>query len=93
MKKLLIELEDVNFNYDQRIVLESIDLEVREGEFWALIGPNGSGKSTLINIILGLLTPKSGKVKLFGEDVDKFQHRELIGYVSQKWTDSKKRVI
>lgn len=84
MKKLLIELENVNFNYDQRIVLESIDLEVREGEFWALIGPNGSGKSTLINIILGLLKPESGKVKLFGEDVDKFQHRELIGYVSQK---------
>lgn len=84
MKKLLIELEDVNFNYEHRTVLENIYLEVKEGEFWALIGPNGSGKSTLIGIILGLLTPNSGTVKLFGEDVDRFQHRELIGYVSQK---------
>lgn len=84
MKKLLIELEDVNFNYEQRTVLESIYFEVKEGEFWALIGPNGSGKSTLISIILGLLTPDSGTVKLFGDDVDRFQHRELIGYVSQK---------
>ena len=84
MKNLLIELEDVNFSYEQRTVLESIYLEVKEGEFWALIGPNGSGKSTLIGIILGLLRPDSGTVKLFGADVDRFQHRELIGYVSQK---------
>lgn len=84
MKKLLIELEDINFNYEYRTVLEHINLQVKEGEFWALIGPNGSGKSTLIGIILGLLTPDSGTVKLFGEDADRFQHRELIGYVSQK---------
>lgn len=84
MKNLLIELEDVNFSYEQRNVLENIFLQVREGEFWALIGPNGSGKSTLISIILGLLTPDLGSVKLFGSDVDRFQHRELIGYVSQK---------
>ena len=84
MNKLLIELEDVNFSYERRTVLENIYLQVKEGEFWALIGPNGSGKSTLIGIILGLLTPDSGTVKLFGADVDRFQHRELIGYVSQK---------
>ena len=58
--------------------------KVREGEFWALIGPNGSGKSTLINIILGLLKPASGSVKLFGADIGSFKHRERIGYVSQK---------
>ena len=49
-----------------------------------LIGPNGSGKSTLINIILGLLQPTSGSVKLFGSDIESFKHRERIGYVSQK---------
>ncbi|MDS9471051.1 metal ABC transporter ATP-binding protein [Sporosarcina pasteurii] len=80
----LIELEDVNFSYEQRVVLEHIDFKLKEGEFWALIGPNGSGKSTLINIILGLLKPDSGSVKLFGADIERFQHRELIGYVSQK---------
>lgn len=84
MQNILIELDNVHFSYEQRIVLENIELQVKEGEFWALIGPNGSGKSTLINIILGLLKPDTGKVKLFGSDVERFQHRELIGYVSQK---------
>lgn len=84
MNKTLIELEDINFRYEQRIVLENINFKVDEGEFWALIGPNGSGKSTLINIILGLLKPDRGTVKLFEEDIEKFHHRELIGYVSQK---------
>lgn len=84
MNKVLIELENVYFNYNQRTVLEHIDLQVKEGEFWALIGPNGSGKSTLINIILGLLKPSKGSVKLFGSEMDAFKKRELIGYVSQK---------
>lgn len=84
MKNVLIELENVHFNYEQRVVLENINLEVKEGEFWALIGPNGSGKSTLINIILGLLIPSKGTVKLFNSPIDSFKHRELIGYVSQK---------
>lgn len=84
MENLLIELEDVNFSYEQTAVLENIYLKVKAGEFWALIGPNGSGKSTLINIILGLLKADHGTVKLFESDVDRFQHRELIGYVSQK---------
>lgn len=84
MHKTLIELEDVHFRYEQRIVLKDIHLKVQEGEFWALIGPNGSGKSTLINIILGLLAPDHGSVKLFDEEIEHFHKRELIGYVSQK---------
>lgn len=84
MKNVLIELENVHFNYEQRVVLENINLVVKEGEFWALIGPNGSGKSTLINIILGLLKPSKGSVKLFESPIESFKHRELIGYVSQK---------
>lgn len=84
MQNILIDLDDVHFSYEQRTVLDNIELQVKEGEFWALIGPNGSGKSTLINIILGLLKPDKGSVKLFGSAIDRFQHRELIGYVSQK---------
>jgi len=80
----IIELDNVNFNYGQTAVLENISLQVKKGEFWALIGPNGSGKSTLLNIILGLVKPNSGSVKLFEMDIDLFKHRELIGYVSQK---------
>lgn len=84
MRNTIIECIDVSFRYEQSTVLEDISLEVKEGEFWALIGPNGSGKSTLINIILGLLKADQGTVKLFGQNVDSFKQRERIGYVSQK---------
>ncbi|MCM3637395.1 metal ABC transporter ATP-binding protein [Sporosarcina luteola] len=84
MTNTIIECNDVNFRYEHSTVLENISLDVKEGEFWALIGPNGSGKSTLINIILGLLKADQGTVKLFGQNVDSFKQRERIGYVSQK---------
>ena len=79
-----IELHNVSFQYDQTIVLKNISLEVKQGDFLAVLGPNGSGKSTLLKIILGLLKPTSGSVKLFGENSRDFRHREWIGYVSQK---------
>lgn len=84
MKNILIELDDVGFRYGHTTVLEHISLQVQRGEFWALIGPNGSGKSTLVNIILGLLTPDTGSIKLFGANMETFNQRERIGYVSQK---------
>lgn len=84
LEKTIIECDNVSFHYEHSTVLEDISLEVKEGEFWALIGPNGSGKSTLINIILGLLKPDQGNIKLFGQNIDSFKQRERIGYVSQK---------
>lgn len=84
MKNSIIELDDVYFQYDRTTVLKNIHFEVCNGEFWALIGPNGSGKSTLIQLILGLLKPTSGSVRLFGQPISSFKQRERIGYVSQK---------
>lgn len=84
MTNNIIQLDDVSFSYEQSLALDQISLQIGEGEFWALIGPNGSGKSTLIKIILGLLKPSSGSVKLFGADIQSFKQRERIGYVSQK---------
>ena len=79
-----IELQDVSFQYDQTVVLKNISLQVKQGDFLAVLGPNGSGKSTLLKIILGLLKPSSGKVELFGQKSRDFKNREWIGYVSQK---------
>lgn len=84
MNKPLIELKDVSFQYEYTQVLKNISLRVDEGDFLALIGQNGSGKSTLLKLILGLLKPMSGNIKLFGEPANQFKHREWIGYVSQK---------
>ena len=79
-----IELQQVSFQYDQTAVLKNISLQVKQGDFLAILGPNGSGKSTLLKIILGLLKPTSGSVQLFGQKNKDFKHKEWIGYVSQK---------
>jgi len=53
-----------------------------------IIGPNGGGKTTLIKIILGLLKPDTGSVKIFGEDIKTFKERALIGYLPQRISQS-----
>ena len=84
MKKTIVEIENVSFQYEYTHVLKNISFRVEEGDFLALLGPNGSGKSTLLKLLLGLLKPMDGNIKLFGENAKSFKKRELIGYVSQK---------
>jgi len=68
--------------------LETIDLEIREGEIFALLGPNGAGKTTLISIICGIVTPTTGTVAVAGHDIimDYRATRSLIGLVPQELT-------
>ncbi|MDD4913712.1 MAG: ABC transporter ATP-binding protein [Methylococcales bacterium] len=66
--------------------LKGVDLEVKNGDFFALLGPNGAGKSTLIGIISSLVTKSSGKVTICGHDLDKntAQAKNCIGLVPQE---------
>ena len=66
----VFEMRDVSFGYDSRPVLEGVNLEVAEGGFVSIIGPNGGGKSTLLKLLLGLLEPQRGQVRVFGESVE-----------------------
>ena len=75
-----IEVKNLSFSYDQK-VLEDINLEVKEGDFTVIIGPNGGGKSTLLKLILGILKPQKGEIKVFGRDIE--ESLNLIGYVPQ----------
>ena len=81
-----IELENVSFSYGVAPVLENLSFSVKKGEYLGIIGPNGGGKTTLIKIILGLLHPSSGVVKLFGIDHHDFKEKYRIGYVPQRAT-------
>ena len=75
-------LHEVGFAYDaNQPVLEGVSLAVETGDFLAIIGPNGGGKSTLLRLMLGLLTPQMGTVRLF--DLPPEQARKRIGYVPQ----------
>ncbi|MCJ7680577.1 MAG: ABC transporter ATP-binding protein, partial [Candidatus Aminicenantes bacterium] len=56
------------------------------GDFLAIIGPNGSGKTTLIKIMLGLIKPQKGRIRLFGKSLGRFSDWGKIGYVPQKAT-------
>ena len=67
--------------------LRGIDLSVKEGDFYSLLGPNGAGKSTTIGIITSLVNKKSGKVKVFGYDLDTdlVRAKQQIGLVPQEF--------
>jgi zinc transport system ATP-binding protein len=82
---LVAELDAVSFAYRPgQLVLERVDLALREGEFVALAGPNGGGKTTLVRILLGLLRPSSGRALLLGEAAHRSARRSALGYVAQR---------
>ena len=80
----LLEAHHVGFGYGREAVLEDITLQLRSGEFVALVGPNGSGKSTLLKVLLGVLRADRGEAFLFGERPDRLRKRWRIGYVPQR---------
>lgn len=79
----LIEIKDLSFSYENTEVLKNINLIVKENDFITLAGNNGSGKSTLLKILIGELKNYKGSIKIFGEDLSKFNKWEKIGYVPQ----------
>lgn len=83
-EKLAVEVNDLNVRFGNNTVLEHITFNVKKGEYLGIIGPNGGGKSTLLKVILGLMKPSSGSVKIFGTNVEDFKDRSRIGYVHQK---------
>lgn len=82
--KSIIEVEELFFGYDDQYVLENVNLTIESGDYVGIVGPNGASKTTLIKLILGLLTPDQGSVKLFGDTISSFDKWGKIGYVSQK---------
>ena len=80
----VIELRNLYFSYNDRVILEDINLTVKKREYLALIGPNGSGKTTLVKLILGLLPPVCGEVLVFGTSLQQFKDWYRLGYVPQR---------
>ena len=77
----LLTLNDVYFYYEAKPTLEAVTLEIKEREFVGIFGPNGGGKTTLLKLILGLLKPQRGEVRLLGDSPQNTRHH--IGYVPQ----------
>ena len=66
----MLSVQDIQAGYDHVRVLRDCSLEVRAGEFVALVGPNGAGKSTLLRTIAGLLPARAGAIRLNSERID-----------------------
>lgn len=81
MSEKIIVFENVNFNYKYKTVLKDISFEIEKDDFVGIIGPNGSGKTTILNLILGLIKPASGKIKIFGKGVK--EGRKYVSYLPQ----------
>ncbi len=78
---VVVSLERVSFTYAGVDVLRDVSFEFHEGDFVGIIGPNAGGKTTLLKLILGLLRPGSGSIRVLGVSPD--EARGLVGYVPQ----------
>lgn len=76
-----VRFESVRFAYDGLSVVEDATFTVPDGDFLSVIGPNGAGKTTLAKLLLGLLEPQSGRIRVFGKSPQ--AARTELGYVPQ----------
>lgn len=80
----VIETKDLHKTYNEKQIpvyaLQGVDLEIKKGEFTAIVGPSGSGKTTLLNIIGGLDTPTTGYVEIGGHNITELRDNELINF-------------
>ncbi len=79
--RAVIEFEDVGVRYDGALALEDVNLTVRSRDFIGIIGPNGGGKTTLLKVVLGLIEPTQGRVRVLGRAPT--EARRFVGYVPQ----------
>ena len=78
-----VRLEGVSKSFGKHRAVSELDLEIPRGVIYGLLGPNGSGKTTTIRMIMGILHPDRGAVRLFGDDPDRTR-RERVGYLPEE---------
>jgi ABC-type Mn/Zn transport systems, ATPase component len=80
----VVSVDRVSFAYHHKLVLDEVSFGVKERDFFGLIGANGAGKTTLLKLIVGLIKPTGGEIRLFGQPLNRFKDWDRIGYVPQK---------
>lgn len=94
MSENILEMQNVTTcvnegTSEEKEILKNISLNVKKGDFITLLGTNGAGKSTLLNVINGSLSPRSGSLKIAGNDVTKLSVVKRARFISQVFQDPK----
>lgn len=82
-----IEFKDVSLLYGKKVILQNVSFSIKKNTSIGIVGRSGSGKTTLLDLLTGLITPTSGKIKIDGVDyhsIDKKKLRNLFGYITQE---------
>ena len=86
MNKVLIDLKNISKSFDKELVLDDLNLYIRENEFLTLLGPSGCGKTTTLRILGGFTSPDQGKVIFDGQDITKLPpNKRQLNTVFQKY--------
>lgn len=78
MSNDLALVEKLHFSRGDKVIFAGVDLRVRQGKITAVLGPSGTGKTTLLRLLGGQLAPDSGRIQVFGQEVDKLERRALF---------------
>lgn len=86
MEELILKTTDLTKKYNNKAVVDNLNLEIYKGEIFGLLGPNGAGKSTTMNMICSLVRPTFGEIELLGKNPHKQKQQVLhrIGYIPQE---------
>src|SRR6266567_7903688 len=79
----LTKIYPIPFKREKVTAVRDLSLTVEPGQVYGLLGPNGSGKSTTMKIVLGLVTPTSGRTEIFGRDSTQVDSREDVGFLPE----------
>ncbi|MBN1687957.1 MAG: ABC transporter ATP-binding protein [Candidatus Omnitrophica bacterium] len=79
----MLKIQGLKKNYEKKEAVKGIDLEIREGELFSLLGPNGAGKTTTLKMLVGLLKPTSGEIRIGGFDIvrNPIEAKKIISFV------------
>lgn len=78
----VIDIQNVSFSYRENPVLKDVNLKIADSDFASVVGPNGGGKTTLLKLILGILKPAKGSIRILGKSPE--AARLKIGYMPQQ---------
>jgi zinc transport system ATP-binding protein len=85
MGEIVVNLEGVWVSYNGATILEDVCLSIEAGRYVGILGPNGAGKSTLLKVILGLIRPSRGEVRVFGTPPQRLRLQgDVVGYLPQR---------